>query len=146
MGEQWCGVAAHKERAGYRGSLHGWFYYCGRRSSSRYAPSGALHAGREHHNPGGKSFGHVKDGDTIGMLVDVDQGGVAFSLNGVVQGACRVPKVPLYVTTCLDREEDQVELRKPPLALVPEGAVEVLAAAVAEDELFEFEEDYSDPD
>merc|ERR1711920_16626 len=125
---------------GYRGSLHGWFYYCGRRSSSRVAPQGALHAGREHHNPGGKSFGHVKDGDTIGMLVDVDQGGVAFSLNGVVQGACRVPKVPLYVTTCLDREEDHVELDKPPVASAPVEAAEILAAAVAEEDLISFDE------
>jgi len=133
--EQWCGVTAHRDRAGYHGSLDGWFYYCGRRSSSK----GALHAGRERRSAEGKSFSHVKDGDTIGMLVDVDQGGLAFSLNGVVQGACRVPQVPLYVTTCLDEEEDQVELRKPPLAMVPEGAVEVLAAAVAEEEPVEFD-------
>lgn len=136
--EQWCGVTTSRRRAGARGSLRGWFYYCGRREHTR----GALHQGREGSQPAAqvrKRFDHVKDGDVIGMLLDVDVGGVAFSVNGVVQGGCAVPKAPLFVTTCLDEQGDHVELRKPPLSAAPPGAREALAAAAQEGQLMQFD-------
>jgi len=132
--EQWCGVTSSELRAGFRGDSKGWFYYCGR----RHHEQGALHAGRERQLVQGKNFGHVKDGDVIGMLLDVDAGGVAFCLNGVVQGACVVPKAPLFLTTSLDDQEDHVELRKLPAAEAPSGAQEALETAVAEEELVQF--------
>merc|ERR1712241_220436 len=124
--EQWCGVTATNRRAGAHGSLSGWFYYCGGRTDRE----GALHEGRERHKARGKHFAHVRDGDVIGMTLDLHRGGVAFSLNGELQGACLVPKAPLYVTTCLDKLEDHVELRKPALDVTPPGAAEAIAKAL----------------
>eukprot|EP00928_Gymnodinium_smaydae_P044136 TRINITY_DN2945_c1_g3_i1.p1 TRINITY_DN2945_c1_g3~~TRINITY_DN2945_c1_g3_i1.p1 ORF type:complete len:280 (+),score=28.64 TRINITY_DN2945_c1_g3_i1:72-911(+) len=120
--EQWCGITPFRERAGSRGgSVGGWFYYCGR----RYAGEGELHAGRERNVVG--SFAHVTDGDVIGMFVDMDEGRLVFTLNGEVQGACGVPRRPMYLTTCLDRIEDHVELRKVSVYDAPVSLDEVRA-------------------
>merc|ERR1712032_498502 len=89
------------------------FYYCGRRTHDH----GALHQGAERNAT--RRFAHAASGDVIGMLFDADQALVGFTLNGKVQGACVVPKCPLYLTTCLDREGDRVELRKRPLEEAP---------------------------
>lgn len=120
--EQWCGVTPHKERAGHRGEFAGgWFYYSGR----RYCSTGELHAGHERHNV--KSVNHVKDGDVIGVLLDLEEGIVAFTLNGIVQGACATAQCPLYLSTSLDAADDEVELRKPPVQEAPLSLVEVRA-------------------
>eukprot|EP00931_Biecheleriopsis_adriatica_P062486 TRINITY_DN37675_c0_g1_i1.p1 TRINITY_DN37675_c0_g1~~TRINITY_DN37675_c0_g1_i1.p1 ORF type:complete len:280 (-),score=45.03 TRINITY_DN37675_c0_g1_i1:221-1060(-) len=108
--EQWCGVTAHQSRAGCDGEdTRGWYYYCGR----RHSVEGSLHAGQERRTT--QTFKHVKDGDSIGILLDVDDGRLAFVLNSELQGACRIDDGPMYLTTCLDREGDCVELRKLPL-------------------------------
>lgn len=128
--EQWCGVTACPDRAGYHGSSFspesksGWFYYSGR----RYAGSaGALHAPQEYKTL--LKFGHVQSGDIIGLVVDLRRGALVFLLNGEIQGACSVgTDQPLYVCTSLDRREDKVELRKPPLADAPAAALEVAAS------------------
>jgi len=118
--EQWCGVTPHQERAGHRGeSAGGWFYYSGR----RHAATGALDAGHERKSV--KSLDHVKDGDTIGMLLDLEDGIIAFTLNGTVQGACATAKCPLYLSTSLDAADDKVELRKPPVQDAPLSLAEV---------------------
>jgi len=105
--EQWCGVSPSKLRAGRRGGgALGWHYYCGRRQGR----SGALHARAERRSIA--KFAHVKDGDTIGMLLHTGMHLLAFTLNGVLQGACTIPAEPMYLSTVLDVEEDSVELRK----------------------------------
>jgi len=120
--EQWCGVCADRSRAGNHGSRDGWFYYSGRRSKGSW---GALHAPCERQALG--RFAHVASGDVIGLVLDVDEGAAAFALNGALQGACAVPREPLYLTTSLDRAQDRVELRKPPLADAPPEALAALA-------------------
>lgn len=105
--EQWCGVSPRQARAGHGGgNAPGCFYYCGR----RYQNQGALEAPRERHHL--RNFQHVVDGDTIGMLLDADCGRIAFMLNGTFQGACILPHDPLFLSTCLDKEGDHVELLK----------------------------------
>jgi len=122
--EQWCGVVTDPTRAGhscgesiyYKASEDifkpGWFYYCGRRVDSGSLCDGdaALHLGWERN--GVKKAARVIKGSVIGLLIDVDEGAVVFMHNGEIQGACEVPKVPLYVSTCPDRPGDRVELRK----------------------------------
>merc|ERR1719195_829528 len=127
--EQWCGVCLDRARAGYRGSDEGWFYYSGRRYSRR----GALQAPREKQHV--HDFAGVASGDIIGILLDMDHGGLAFLLNGAVQGSCRVPASrPLYLCTSLDRAGDHVELRKPPLADAPQSATQALRATLSDDD------------
>lgn len=121
--EQWCGVSSHRSRAGYNGSKQGWFYYSGRRYRSS---SGALHAPCERDKAA--SFERVVDGAVIGMLLDLDAGVLAFALDGRIQGACRVPVRPLYVTTSLDVEGDRVELRRVPLASGPQELMRICPA------------------
>lgn len=133
--EQWCGVAISRKRAGHcGGNGQGWFYYCGR----RYSDSGALHAPREHKKM--HAYQHVKDGNVIGMLLDAEGGRLAFALNGKFQGACAVPKRPLYLSTSLDMEEDHVELRRvgledAPISLDALRALELEPPAVVTEEL-----------
>jgi hypothetical protein len=128
--EQWCGLVQDTNMAGRRTSgrfLKGWFYYAGRmgsRSGSLRDGKGALHAeGRAV-----TEFKKLKsEGDTIGMLVDLNVGAVAFDLNGLLQGACAVPTdKPLYVLTHLDTTRDKVELRKPSLMDAPPANPEAL--------------------
>lgn len=112
--EQWCGFTPHQERAGHRGEFAGgWFYYSGR----RYSSYGELHAGHERKSV--QRVEHVKDGDIIGIFLDLDHGVVAFTHNGKVQGACAIAKVPFYLSTSLDAPGDLVELRKPPVQCFP---------------------------
>mmetsp|Transcript_35609 Transcript_35609/g.68708 ORF Transcript_35609/g.68708 Transcript_35609/m.68708 type:complete len:283 (+) Transcript_35609:51-899(+) len=119
--EQWCGVCCDRAFAGYRGESDCWLYYCGRRWSKR----GALHAPREHQHV--QDFAGVASGDIIGLLLDVDRGGLTFLMNGAIQGAYRVPaRQPLYVSTSLDMPGDHVELKKPPLADCPQSAMRAL--------------------
>jgi len=118
--EQWCGVTPHQERAGHRGDFAGgWFYYSGR----RHAATGALDAGHERKSV--KSLDHVKDGDTIGILLDLEDGIIVFTLNGTVQGACATARCPLYLSTTLGAADDKVELRKPPVQDAPLSLAEV---------------------
>eukprot|EP00927_Polykrikos_kofoidii_P052784 TRINITY_DN4672_c0_g1_i1.p1 TRINITY_DN4672_c0_g1~~TRINITY_DN4672_c0_g1_i1.p1 ORF type:complete len:295 (+),score=39.28 TRINITY_DN4672_c0_g1_i1:87-971(+) len=114
--EQWCGVTTVPGLAGRRHSgrsLLGCFYYCGRRGQrlcSLEDGIASLHANRE--SPDTK-FHAVVNGDVIGIAVDADVGAVAFSHNGVFQGACEVlEKKPLYLLTHLDQAGDHVELRR----------------------------------
>merc|ERR1712187_745155 len=54
-----------------------------------------------------------RSGDVIGIFVDLDEGILAFDLNGDPQGGSCVPKnQALYVMTHLDTTSDWVELRK----------------------------------
>lgn len=131
--EQWCGVVSDPKQAGsrYSGrSLKAWTYYCGRMRSNYGGirdGKGALHAeGRAV-----KEFKKVSpSGDTIGMLVDLDAGAIAFDLNGELQGACAIPKVPLWVLTHVDTSRDKVELRKPSLMETPPANLEALKGAL----------------
>jgi hypothetical protein len=119
--EQWCGLTANKNRAGYRGSSAGWFYYSGRRWGRSV---GALHAPNERAFV--KEFAKVQSGDVVGMLVNMELGTLVFILNNILQGSCRVPKEPLYLTTSVDVQGDRVELRKSPIADAPKDAHEAL--------------------
>jgi len=142
--EQWCGVTTNTSMAGRQTSgrfLDAWTYYCGRQrmwgGGSIHDGKGALHVQRraviEFEKPCGEG------GDVIGMVVDVDNGALAFDLNGRCQGACAVPQQPLYVLTHLDTPSDHVELRKPSLGDAPPASLEALkgpllkAAAERED-------------
>jgi len=60
------------------------------------------------------------------MLVDMEQEALVFSNDGEVQGACTIPKQPQYILTHLDRGEDAVELRKPPMDEAPPEMLEAL--------------------
>mmetsp|Transcript_24887 Transcript_24887/g.45685 ORF Transcript_24887/g.45685 Transcript_24887/m.45685 type:complete len:359 (-) Transcript_24887:238-1314(-) len=140
-----CGEAIYSYRKGSR--KPGWFYYCGRRAvfhreeavtlqdgagSPAVSDAGkkgndgcaSLHAGEERNAV--KLFASVGDGDVIGMLVDIDLGSLIFLCNGEVQGGCKIPQQPMYLSTCLDRMEDHVELRKLPLSQAPPQAIEAL--------------------
>jgi hypothetical protein len=132
--EQWCGVIADPTQAGYRfsgRSMKAWTYYCGRMgsnySSSIRDGNGALHAQ-------GKAVVEFEklnpSGDVIGMLVDLDLGAIAFDRNGKLQGACPIEKVPLWVVTHVDTNEDYVELRKPCLDDAPPDNLESLSGAL----------------
>lgn len=136
--EQWCGVVTDKSQAGRKvggRSLNAWTYYCGRQGQTGSIHDGkaALHVGprpplrravKEFEKP------HGEGGDVLGMLVDLNQGAVAFDLNGRLQGACPVPKQPLYILTHLDTPDDRVELRKPSLQEVPPANLEALKGAL----------------
>jgi len=124
--EQWCGLTPDKSMAGPEyekavPSKTGWYYYTGRRT-------GALQA-LGHHL---KEFEYVeRSGDTIGMLVDCDNGAAAFDLNGKIQGACEIPKkTPLWVLTHVDTPGDHVELFKPSLQDAPPANLEALKGAL----------------
>jgi len=131
--EQWCGLVSDARQAGPRfsgRSLSAWTYYCGRMGqafSSIVDGLGALHAqGRAV-----KEFKKLQPrGDIIGMLVDLDVGAVAFDLNGELQGACAVPKEPLWVLTHLDTKRDRVELEKPSLVDAPPANLDALTGAL----------------
>lgn len=131
--EQSCGLVADPSQAGSRHGLRelkAWTYYPGRmgsRSGSIRDGKGALHA----KGKAVKEFVKLKkNGDIIGMLVDLDRGAVAFSLNGDLQGACEVPKQPLWVITHVDTPSDVVELRKPCLDDAPPANIEALQGAL----------------
>jgi hypothetical protein len=131
--EQWCGLVRDARQAGTTvsgRSLSAWTYYCGRMHCN-YASIvdglGALHAGGR----AVKKFKKLQpQGDVIGMLVDLDVGAVAFDLNGELQGACAVPKEPLWVLTALDTKRDRVELEKPSLADAPPANLDALTGAL----------------
>lgn len=153
--EQWCGVVTDPSRCGHQvgESIYthaveshkpGWFYYCGRRRfRGRDYHDGdgplhgdgipALHLGRE--RCAARKFAHVVDGDVIGLLVDMGQGRIAFALNGEVQGGCKVKRGPLYLSTCLDRAGDHVELRKLDIAQASQEFLECLASELPPESL-----------
>jgi len=128
--EQVCGVVQDSSQAGHRygiRSLLSWSYYCGRRP--RGWGGGSLIDGKASLHANGYAvtqFDMVSDGDVIGMLLDVDRGALVFMLNGKLQGACEVPREPLYINTHLDAKGDRVELTKPPLEEVPQEALDAL--------------------
>eukprot|EP00419_Tripos_fusus_P006665 CAMPEP_0172671750 /NCGR_PEP_ID=MMETSP1074-20121228/11116_1 /TAXON_ID=2916 /ORGANISM="Ceratium fusus, Strain PA161109" /LENGTH=311 /DNA_ID=CAMNT_0013488849 /DNA_START=27 /DNA_END=959 /DNA_ORIENTATION=+ len=132
--EQWCGVVSNPEQAGARYSgrrLTAWTYYCGRmnsRGTSIVDGAGALHA----EGKAVKQFKTLqKSGDVIGMLVDIDEGAIAFELNGELQGACPIPKAtPLWVLTHVDTASDHVELVKLALGDAPISSIESLSGAL----------------
>eukprot|EP00929_Paragymnodinium_shiwhaense_P114914 TRINITY_DN8347_c0_g1_i3.p1 TRINITY_DN8347_c0_g1~~TRINITY_DN8347_c0_g1_i3.p1 ORF type:complete len:297 (-),score=35.21 TRINITY_DN8347_c0_g1_i3:218-985(-) len=111
--EQWCGMAHDKSQAGrsaHGSTLLGRFYYFSIRGTE-----GVIKGDR------GRILQEVDqpvDGDTIGMIVKVETGEVAFALNGRFQGQVLVerPGEPLYFFTTVDRPGDHMELRKPPLS------------------------------
>jgi len=131
--EQSCGLVADPQQAGCRHGLRdlkAWSYYpgrMGRDSGSIRDGKGALHA----NGKAVKEFAKLmKEGDVIGMLADMEKGAVAFSLNGELQGACEIPKCPLWVLTHLDTRQDCVELRKPCLDDAPPANLEALQGAL----------------
>jgi len=131
--EQSCGLVSDPSQAGPKHGLRyltAWTYYVGRmgsQSGSLRDGKGALHA----QGKAVKEFQKLrKSGDTIGMLVDLERGAVAFSLNGDVQGACAIPKEPLWVITHVDTRNDVVELRKPCLDDAPPAHLEALQGAL----------------
>eukprot|EP00928_Gymnodinium_smaydae_P039386 TRINITY_DN2691_c0_g2_i1.p1 TRINITY_DN2691_c0_g2~~TRINITY_DN2691_c0_g2_i1.p1 ORF type:complete len:279 (+),score=52.88 TRINITY_DN2691_c0_g2_i1:62-898(+) len=134
--EQWCGVTADKTLAGRLTAVpseKGWTYYCGRVGRTR-------HNGDHQDGKGSlQAVGHVvkefktlePSGDVINMLVDCDTGGLAFALNGKMQGACEIPKAtPLWVLTHVDTRRDHVELRKLALDVAPADVCEALRGAL----------------
>lgn len=133
--EQWCGLVADKSQAGRRAGgrcLKGWTYYCGRMSSS----SGSIVDGKGALQAQGRAVTEFtklsRSGDVIGMLVDLDSGALAFDLNGKLQGACAIPKQPMYVITHVDTPRDRVELRKLSLEESPPANLEALSGALLE--------------
>lgn len=131
--EQSCGLVADPSQAGRTHGLReltAWTYYPGRMRSTSGSirdGKGALHA----KGKAVKEFAKLKrEGDIIGMLVDLERGAVAFSLNGELQGACEVPKQPLWVLTHVDTPKDVVELRKPCLDDAPPAHLEALQGAL----------------
>jgi len=134
--EQWCGVTSDPNFAGPRANprmaSNCWTYYCGRMGSYGYGGlvdgAGALHA------PGHAVAEFKKlsrEGDIIGMLVDMDAGALAFDLNGELQGACPIKTdTPLYCLTQVDNPGDKVELRKPSLQDAPPANMEALSGAL----------------
>lgn len=133
--EQACGVVADPSQVGYSHglrSLNAWAYYpgrvrCGGSHGDIRDGRGALHAqGRAV-----KEFVSLKQqGDIIGMLVDLDKGAIAFDLNGELQGACEIPKVPLWVITHPDTSRDHIELRKPCLDDAPPANLDALKSSL----------------
>eukprot|EP00930_Biecheleria_cincta_P097252 TRINITY_DN88974_c0_g1_i1.p1 TRINITY_DN88974_c0_g1~~TRINITY_DN88974_c0_g1_i1.p1 ORF type:complete len:316 (+),score=51.99 TRINITY_DN88974_c0_g1_i1:31-978(+) len=126
--ELWSGVIhgeglkllEHGEQlSGFSKSFTGCFYYC-----ACYARPGRLTG-----NPAfsdAELFASVRSGDTIGMAVDCDNRVVAFSCNGEVQGACKLPPGPLYLLTQFTGSGDHVELRRRDLEDVPLDLVQAL--------------------
>jgi hypothetical protein len=132
--EQACGVVADPTQVGPRyglRSLQAWAYYPGRMGSSwgdLRDGKGALHAeGRAV-----KEFKKLaREGDIIGMLVDLEQGAIAFALNGELQGACAIPtKTPLWVISHPDTHRDHIELRKPSLEESPPSNLDALKGSL----------------
>lgn len=133
--EQWCGVTSDPMfsgcRANPRCASNCWTYYCGRRFTawqSLIDGRGALHAP-------GHAVAQFKqlnnEGDVIGMLVDMNNGALAFDLNGELQGACPIDTdKPLYCLTQPDTPRDKVELRKPSLQDAPPANLEALSGAL----------------
>jgi len=147
--EQWFGVSPDPNRAGYVGSCHGWFYYSGRRHSSR----GEIQGPEE--NCQIKTCEHIDQGDAIGLLLDADRGLLAFMRNGKFQGACVVPQKPLYLTTSPDESGDSIELLKLTLGESPMSLEELrtpglasiaISDAMQDDEQMESEEDAENDD
>lgn len=132
--EQWCGVVSNPEQAGSRyggRSLTAWTYYCGRMksySSDTVDGDAALHA----QGKAVKQFKKLQpSGDVIGMLVDLDEGAIAFELNAELQGACPIPTAtPLWVLTHPDTRNDHVELVKLTLQDAPVSSIESLSGAL----------------
>eukprot|EP00746_Dinoflagellata_sp_MGD_P162501 gnl/MRDRNA2_/MRDRNA2_90090_c0_seq1.p1 gnl/MRDRNA2_/MRDRNA2_90090_c0~~gnl/MRDRNA2_/MRDRNA2_90090_c0_seq1.p1 ORF type:complete len:338 (-),score=73.93 gnl/MRDRNA2_/MRDRNA2_90090_c0_seq1:107-985(-) len=133
--EQLCGVMQDKSQAGH---VHGirnllsWSYYCGRRferNGSIIDGMAALHA----NGYAVTEFNKPVNGDVIGMIVDADRGALAFMLNGKLQGACEVPKCPLYIFTHLDQQGDHVQLMKLPLDEAPQEALDALHGPFLQD-------------
>lgn len=120
--EQWCGVVENTSQAGssvYGHKLAGRFYYFNRGQGC-----GAWL--RESQGSNRKEFALPKDGDVIGMLLDVNSRALVFALNGELQGSCTAPgEGPLYFFTTVDRPNDHMELRKP---LVGDAPATMMAA------------------
>lgn len=125
--EQWCGLTPDKEMAGPKyskaiPSKTGWMYYTGRQT-------GALEALGRH--LGKFEYVERSNSSVIGMLVNCDDGAVAFDLNGEIQGACEIPRnTPLWILTHVDTPRDHVELRKPSLQDAPPAHFEALKGAL----------------
>lgn len=131
--EQACGLVKDPSQAGSRHSLRSlkaWAYYPGRMGSS----GGSLRDGKGSLHALGRAVKEfkklTKEGDIIGMLVDFERGAVAFDLNGELQGACEIPKEPLWVITHVDTENDHVELRKLDLEKTPPANLDALQGAL----------------
>ena len=80
-----------------------------------------------------EKFEKCRCGDIIGMILDVDVGrhsrnaGVlVFMLNAAVQGACSVPKKPLFISVLL-YGGDRTKLRRRPLEEAPSEAIQALS-------------------
>jgi len=125
--EQWCGLTPSKDMAGPEHdkaipSKNGYMYYTGRKE-------GAIEAMGNH--LGKAKFVNRSDGSVIGMLVDCDNGAVAFDVNGEVQGACEIPKAtPMWLLTHVDTRKDHIELRKPCLDDAPPAHFDALKGAL----------------
>jgi hypothetical protein len=136
--EQSCGIVADNRQVGYRHGLRdlkAWAYYPGRVRGDVAGTSGDIRDGKGALHAKGRAVKEFKSlrrtGDVIGMLVDLEQGAVAFDLNGELQGACAIPTdKPLYVITHLDTEDDHVELLKPSLDDAPPANLEALKSSL----------------
>jgi len=124
--EQWCGVVGNTSQAGcsvYGTKLAGRFYYFNRGQGC-----GAWL--RESQGSNRQTFAWPKDGDVIGMLLDVKSRALVFALNGELQGSCTVPgEGPLYFFTTVDRPNDHMELRKPLVGDAPAAMMAALQAS-----------------
>lgn len=125
--EQWCGLTPNKDMGGPEHekavpSKTGYMYYTGRRHGAIEAVGFKLKDA---------VFMDRDNGSVIGMLVDCDEGAVAFDVNGSVQGACSIPvATPLWLLTHLDDNRDHVELRKPCLQDAPPDHFDALKGAL----------------
>jgi hypothetical protein len=136
--EQSCGIVADPSQVGYDHGLRelkAWSYYPGRVHGDAAGTHGNIRDGKGALHAKGRAVKEFKSlrrtGDVIGMLVDLEQGAVAFDLNGELQGACAIPTdKPLYVITHLDTEDDHVELLKPSLDDAPPANLEALKSSL----------------
>eukprot|EP00811_Abedinium_folium_P005312 NODE_14893_length_1079_cov_4.130252.p4 GENE.NODE_14893_length_1079_cov_4.130252~~NODE_14893_length_1079_cov_4.130252.p4 ORF type:complete len:91 (+),score=27.49 NODE_14893_length_1079_cov_4.130252:539-811(+) len=65
-------------------------------------------------------------GETIGMLVDLNTGAMAFDLTGEHQGGCSITRTPKYLLAHLDTSKVHVELRKPAVGEAPQASFELI--------------------
>lgn len=127
--EAWCGITPLPEQVEtnpHPHSLRGWLYYCGRRSDDCPPSSGGLMfmSFPDHHHK--DSAAGTKNGDVIGMAIDLDECKIVFDLNGKCQGYDKIPKLPMRIITTVDTIMDKFEVRKLALSEVPLESLEAL--------------------
>lgn len=126
--EQWLGITPCANRVGsecvYDSMMPLWAYYAGQGQNGLGSLVGGGIRSVECTAPG------VKDGDVVGMYLDMTKGEVAFAHNGALVGSMSFKEVaagkPMWLTTTLDRQDDHVVLRELPITECPAALIEKL--------------------